>query len=138
MSVLSLIFENKNLFYLSISSLLCVAGIFLYVSRAGDFKVLLDRIWRILAGSANDSKCVVNELLNEIRSIERIKFVYGIRARSNRDITKFKRWIDSNNLTMKDVQGCSKYINIGDIVSVYRPSGFVVFVLIACLVLFIF
>lgn len=138
MGILSFIFENKNFFCLLFTSFLCVAGIVLYGIRAGDFKALLDRVWRILAGSETDSKCVVDEFVGETRSIERIKFVYGIRARSNRDLIKLKYWIDSNNLTMKTVQGCSNYINLVDGVSVNRPSGFVAFTLIACLVLFYF
>lgn len=127
MEALPFFLKYKEIIFPFIPAFLVGVAALFYAFRAGDFKALSDRIWRVLAGPSFDSKGVVDGFIDETRNIERIRFVYGIRVKSNHELLKLRHWIESNNLTMTGLRGCFGFVRIADRVSIDRPSGALIF-----------
>lgn len=134
----------ENLSTLSIDLLLKIAaplGVFILLLffwyRAGSTHSIMERMWRIVAGSTSISDPRLAAFMQETRELERFRFIYGIRIASLADLHRLLAWRARYRVPVVDIQLMRDWFDIKVESLFRRPSHLAIaYKLAICLILF--
>ncbi|MCF2135223.1 hypothetical protein IHE27_03375 [Mycetohabitans endofungorum] len=77
---------------------LIMVGLFWW--RAGSIHIVLDRLWRLVAGKADVHDPVLKALLLESRDIEKFKYTYRLKVETMAAIHRLDKWRRTHEISM--------------------------------------
>lgn len=95
--------------------------------RAGSVYSLLERLWRLIAGSSDVSDAKLKAFMRDVRDLERFRFMYGLRVESKIELHAMLDWLKTHSIGIADAQHAKKWINIKteSVITKPKPKYFV-------------
>ncbi|MCG1017232.1 MULTISPECIES: DUF6216 family protein [Burkholderiaceae] len=115
---------------------LIMVGLFWW--RAGSIHIVLDRLWRLVAGKADVHDPVLKALLLESRDIEKFKYTYRLKVETMAAIHRLDKWRRTHEISMSRLQKMRFWIDTTSHEMVRQPPRHYVLIHLAwaCLALF--
>jgi len=79
--------------------------------RSGSIYALLERIWRLIAGKGEVSDKNLNEFMQEIRDLEKFRFMYGLKVETKDELHKLLEWLRKNSIDIGSAQRARRWID---------------------------
>lgn len=91
--------------------------------RAGSVYSLLERLWRLIAGSTDVSDAKLKVFMRDVRDLERFRFMYGLRVESKIELHAMLDWLKTHSIGIADAQHAKKWINIKTESVIIKPAN---------------
>jgi hypothetical protein len=96
--------------------------------RSGSIIILLESFWRLVAGKAEVKDRELNKFLEKTRDLVKFNFIYGFKVQTTAEMHNLIYWVNSNSISMADIQRAKKWLDINSKEKITLPSkSYVVF-----------
>jgi hypothetical protein len=113
METVSTLLRSTPLLHFSGPLLLAIViGFFWW--RSGSIYILLERVWRIVAGKMEVSDPVLKEFIQENRELEKFRFMYGLMVGTKTELHKLLEWLRENSIEIGTAQRAKRWIDTKD------------------------
>lgn len=95
----------------------------LFIWRSGSIYALLERAWRLTAGSEEVADPILRDFIQKNRSVEKFRFMYGFKVDSIRDAHRLVAWLEAHSIDTGLALKARRWIDPKiDVVSLRQPS----------------
>jgi hypothetical protein len=100
---------------------LILVGLFWW--RAGSIHIILDRIWRLIAGKTEVHDSVLKSLLVESRDVEKFVFFYRLKVETMEEIHKLATWMRKHSIGIARLQKMRPWVDVNSPQIVLQPPA---------------
>jgi hypothetical protein len=91
--------------------------------RSGSSFVLVERLWRLIAGKTEVSDKKLDEFIQDTRNLERFRILYGLRVETKDEMHRLIDWIKNTPIDVREVQKAGQWINANTLGFIQSPPA---------------
>ncbi|RJT42287.1 DUF6216 family protein [Rahnella woolbedingensis] len=121
-TIISFILKYDSLLNSLVLISACLAVLFYIQQRAGSSYSILNRLWSFMLGGKEFHSHSLTRFLRKRNDIEHFNMLFNMKAKSIDEINEFIKWMDVNNIDIKQVSQAKNWFDISAL-TVKRPRG---------------
>jgi hypothetical protein len=102
--------------------MLSILGLLMYL-RTGSLFVVMEKMWRLIAGKSTVTNKKLKDYLQERRDIETFNFMHGLRARSVEKVGEYIDWSKSHDISLTAVKWAGGWFDHTKLTLKKTPNG---------------
>lgn len=102
-------------------------GLLIYWRRTDSLHAAWERVWRLVAGSAEVQDPRLQAFMQEMRDLEKFRLIYGLKITNMTDMQRLIGWVRRHGLDMSALQKARRWVDIAnpDIITLPTNGYFV-------------